>query len=66
MQKVQIFRGMTLVYIAAGIGCFFITRVVFRNILLIVYNLEHDRPRCHNVVVDLVCFSNDYRIIPIH
>ena len=65
MQKVHIFRGMTLVYIAAGIGCFFITRVVFRNILLIVYNIEHDRPRCHSVVVDLVCFSNDYRIIPI-
>ena len=35
MLKVQIFRGMTLVYIAADIGCFFITRVVFRNILLI-------------------------------
>jgi hypothetical protein len=36
MLKVQIFRGMTLVYIAADIGCFFITGVVFRNILLIV------------------------------
>jgi hypothetical protein len=30
-----------------------------------VYIIEHDRPRCHNVVVDLVCFSNDYQIIPI-
>ena len=30
------FSRMTLVYIAADIGCFFITRVVFRNILLIV------------------------------
>jgi len=30
-----------------------------------VYIIEHDRPRCHNVVVDLVCFFNDYRIIPI-
>jgi hypothetical protein len=28
-----------------------------------VYIIEHDRPRCHNVVVALVCFSNDYRII---
>jgi hypothetical protein len=36
MLKFQIFRGMTLVYIAADIGCFFITRVVFHNILLIV------------------------------
>ena len=25
--------------------------------------IEHDRPRCHNVVVALVCFSSDYRII---
>ena len=71
MLKVQIFHGMTLVYIAADISCFLITRVVFRNIffffffLLIVYIIEHDRPRCHNVVVDLVCFSNDYRIIPV-
>ena len=31
--------------------------------LIKVYIIEHDRPRCHNVVVDLVCFSNDYRII---
>jgi hypothetical protein len=31
--------------------------------LITVYIIEHDRPRCHNVVVDLVCFSNDYRII---
>jgi hypothetical protein len=37
MLKVQIFRGMTLVYITANIGCFFITRVVFHNILLIVW-----------------------------
>jgi uncharacterized membrane protein YcgQ (UPF0703/DUF1980 family) len=29
-------RGMTLVYIAANIGWFFFTIVVFRNILLIV------------------------------
>jgi hypothetical protein len=36
MLKFQIFCGMTLVYIAADISCFFITRVVFRNILLIV------------------------------
>jgi hypothetical protein len=36
MLRVQIFHGMTLVYIAADIGCFLITRVVFRNILLIV------------------------------
>ena len=44
MLKVQIFRGITLVYIAADIICFFITRVVFRNILLIVrltYPIEH-------------------------
>ena len=30
-----------------------------------VYIIEHDRPRCHNVVVDLVCFSKDYQIIPV-
>ena len=36
MLKVQIFRGMTLVYITADIGSFFITRIAFCNILLIV------------------------------
>jgi hypothetical protein len=28
-----------------------------------VYIIEHDKPRCHNIVVALVCFSNDYRIM---
>jgi hypothetical protein len=39
LLKVQFFPGMTMVYIAADIGCFFITRVVFRNILLITLTL---------------------------
>ena len=43
----------------------FVTCAIFSKNGKKVYIIEHDRPRCHNVVADLVCFSNDYRIIPV-
>jgi hypothetical protein len=33
----------------------FVTCAIFSKTEKKVYIIEHDRPRCHNVVVDLVC-----------